>query len=117
MRIESPDSVQDYPAWFNSSTEIVFLADSHTISGLITLSLDGQHFDSLSASPIMLNASAMPHSSSDSDGGGGGEPRAKPSLVWLYVVLGVVALAAGAFLVYVIYKYKVKEDYSRLYDL
>jgi len=36
-------------------------------------------------------------------------------MVWLFIVLGIVATAAGAFLIYVIYRYK-KNEYSRYDD-
>ena len=65
VRVQSTTSFQDIPAWFNSSTEVIFHVNHSISSGLISFSLDGQHFDSLSVSPITLTNS--PQYSSDSD--------------------------------------------------
>jgi hypothetical protein len=74
VRVQSATAIQDIPAWFNSSTEVVFYVDHNIPSGVVSLSLDGQHFDSLSVSSITLTNS--PQYSSDSDsvsaGPGGG---------------------------------------------
>lgn len=117
VQLQSEDKVTIFPAWVNSSTEMIFYADN-SFTGIITVSLDGQHFDSVSASPIFLtmrgkSTGDSSSSSSDDDHRKGGGPN----YIWLYVVLGIVGLAAGSFLVYVIYRYRVKDDYSRLYDL
>lgn len=118
VRIQSPNSIQDIPAWFNTSTQILFTANSRTQSGIITLSMDGQHFDSLSASQIMIDVTDDSSSSDNMSSDSGADHTAHGSnLTWLYVVLGVVALAAGVFLVYLIYRFKTKDDYSRLYDI
>lgn len=69
VRLQSTDKVQVFPAWVNSATEIIFYADT-TFSGIITLSLDGQHYDSIAASSIVLtmedNSSGSQDSSSES---------------------------------------------------
>jgi len=120
VRIQSASSFQYIPAWFNTSSQIIFPTDRHTISGIISVSLDGQHFDSLTASPLLLTM-GNGGSSSDSDSfGSSSSDQFSPSnanWTWLYILLGVVAIVAASFLAYVIYRYKVKDDYSRLYDL
>jgi hypothetical protein len=65
VRVQSSTATQDIPAWFNSSNELVFYVNHSIPSGVVTLSLDGQHFDSLSISPITLTNS--PQYASDSD--------------------------------------------------
>eukprot|EP00026_Physarum_polycephalum_P009475 Phypoly_transcript_09600.p1 GENE.Phypoly_transcript_09600~~Phypoly_transcript_09600.p1 ORF type:complete len:308 (+),score=29.53 Phypoly_transcript_09600:422-1345(+) len=109
VRIQSSTSTQDIPAWFNSSNEVVFYVNHNIPSGVVTLSLDGQHFDSLSISPITLTNSPQYESDSDSMSapGGGGS-----NYVWLYIMLGFFAVAAGGFLIFIIYRYK-KNEYSR----
>jgi len=128
VRLQSTTRIKDYPALFNNSagtvqeaSVVVFHAEA-SFSGTVSLSLDGVHFDSLSIYPITLTVTKPGGDSSSSDDSDSVSPNPDgpqhaPSLVWLYVVLGIVGTAAGAFLIFVIYKYKVKDDYSRLYDL
>lgn len=88
VRVQSTAAVQDIPAFFNSSTEIIFYVDHSVSSGVVTLSLDGQHFDSLSVSPITLTNSPQYSSDSDSMSAGPGgsrifSPSSSPFLISL----------------------------------
>lgn len=68
IRLQSMNNVQVFPARLNSSSELVFYVDAEGLSGIITVGLDGQHFDSVSVSPITLNvARSSPPGSSDSE--------------------------------------------------
>lgn len=66
VRIQSTSSIKDIPAVFNSSSSIFFYVDHDIPSGVLSVSLDGQHYDSLSGSPIILTNAQQYSSDSDS---------------------------------------------------
>jgi hypothetical protein len=117
-RISSSSSIEDIPAHVISPSEVVFfLRAGRGVTGVISLGLDGQHFDSLSTKLMYINTGGVPPSNTGGSGGGnGGDNNSKPNRTWLWILLSVIGTGAFAFLIYVIWKIKTKDNdgYSQL---
>jgi len=106
MRGTIPQEPQYLPAWMVSPNEIVFTANKSTISGSVSLSLDGQHFDSLSVSPLVLS---LPVANNPAPSG---IVDVSGDNIWIFSLIGVAAVASIGFLIYAVYKYKTRDSYS-----
>jgi hypothetical protein len=88
--------------------------------GVVTIGLDGQHFDSVATRLMYINtggsssSGSVSSSSSSSSGGGGNDKPSVANMTWLWVVLAVVSACAFGFLIFAIYRLKNKDDYSPL---
>jgi len=114
IRISSPSSIQDIPATVVSSSQLVFGIKGKSLSGVVSLALDGQHFDALSAKQLSINIGGGIGTSGGDPHDGNDSRKSEADRTVLWIVLGVIGFLAFAFLIFAVYKMKNRDEYSKL---